>query len=272
MPQFLTEMDEAIVRAVARYRFMTAEDIGRLLYEPSSFSHVRARLKRLSGGDGKQGFLLYRFSQPDAKGGNPVRVYTLGTEGRVLLGLDTGKSRAVEPRVVGFYHLFHNLTVTRVLVAAAVWGRLQKAFELTAAQPSYELAGAAVIPDAWLLFTRRADNRRYPFLVEIDNGTVFAHTFKEQVGARLTFIESGEYERVFGIHAVKVVYLTTGSQTRLANLRGWVEEVLRETEMEDWGPVFKLALLDPETIYNLQLFTERLFQQPFKKTPVSLFD
>src|SRR5690349_4309701 len=100
----------------------------------------------------------------------PTRIYTLGTAGREYgekaLGLTIDwHFRPDRARFTGFHHLQHNLALTRVLVAAARFGKVQDRFRLTQMRTGYELAreqklrALPAIPDAWLEFERTQDGK-----------------------------------------------------------------------------------------------------------------
>lgn len=278
----LTKMDEQILAAMHRYRYMTAEDVAYALFTPGALSNVRAALARLSGGDFAEGQYLYRFLLPDTKKGNPRRVYTLGRRGRTyakhVLGLPTDWYFNPErTEYAGFLHLQHSLALTKVLIAAQRWSGKQDEYTLAEARTSYELSrlrdlkeAALSIPDCWLLFTR--EGKKHPLLLEIDLGTEHTLKFKQHIAARIEFVQSGKYEAVFGVPAVMIAYLAIADISRRKIMAKWAEEVCKELNLAQWGKIFKFGVIDPSEIYNLMLFTQNIWQQPYRENPVPLFD
>jgi len=279
-PHLLTQTDEAILRACAAYRYMTAEDVGNMFYRQGAFTHARALLRRLSGEqDFAEGEMLYRFRLPDAKPGNRTRIYTLGTAGRAyveeVLGMPVaGTVRPEKARALGYYHLQHSLALTRVLVATGKWCREEGTHELSSVRTSYELSqlrqiqDLPAIPDAWLLITRLSDSKRFPLLLEIDNGTEYRDKFKAHVKARLTFLESEQYREVFGLPAVTVVYLTLGGKDRRDHLKTWTEEVLKTGQSGVWRdlPVCQLPCsgnLHPAAVSGASVGAARIAPNSF---------
>ena len=277
MGGLLTRADEAILRAMHRYRFMTVEDVTFLLFSPGALTYVRALLKDLSGEDFETDRHLYRFRMPDTKRGNPHRVYTLGRRGRqygeAVLGLSVDWHFQPErSRLAGFHHLQHSLALTKVLVAAEKWSGQQGLYQLTETRTSYELSrlrqlkqAALAIPDAWLLFLK--GEGKHPVALEIDLGSENLAKFKQHIASRINFIQSGQYEEVFGTRAVLIVYLVIGDKEsaewlkeRAERLRQWTKETLRDMGLDNWIGIFKFASFPIEGIYKLELFTEFLFK------------
>lgn len=135
-----------------------------------------------------------------------------------------------------------------------------------------------MIPDAWLLFERLSDDAHFPILVEIDRGSEYQERFKTHVRARIEFIRSGDYARVFDTPAVLITYVTTGhappyAETRRKTMGAWTMEVLRELELNAWAGVFRFTAVTYDTLYEdaQALFTAPVWYRPDLPTPVPLF-
>jgi hypothetical protein len=105
--------------------------------------------------------------------------------------------------------------------------------------------GEAIVPDAWLHFAR-GEGQKFPVLLEIDRGTDYQERFKNHVRARIEFIRSGDYERVFGVPAVIIAYATTSevaayAETRRKTMCAWTMDVLAEAELKEWAGVFRFT-------------------------------
>jgi hypothetical protein len=93
--------------------------------------------------------------------------------------------------------------------------------------------------------------------MEVDMGTENVSKFKEHIGARIEFIQSGKYEEV-GVPAVRIAYLIVDSPpARRRALWNWTREVLKEMDLEDWGPIFWFARLDWFEIYYIVWLYDR---------------
>src|SRR5437660_688349 len=112
----LTPRIEEILRTISFHRFMTAQDVTRLLYSPASLTHVREILASLS--DAKY---LSRFQLPHTSRGNTEYVFVLSTRGREFLSsLGTQVAGYFRPYKVAHTtrsQITHDLVLTRFCVA-----------------------------------------------------------------------------------------------------------------------------------------------------------
>lgn len=187
----LTEPAERVLKAVHFFRYMTVQDVTRLLYSPGSLTTVRAMLTDMSGGqDYRTNQYLYRFPFPSPTTGNRERLCTLGSRGRDVLARELGLAaewyyRPDKVKHMGYSQMVHNLVLTRFLVAASSWGTRSLETRLARMRISYELARSPVsvtlmeegnkvrvpvIPDAWLECERLRDGEvtgRFPVLLVV---------------------------------------------------------------------------------------------------------
>jgi hypothetical protein len=293
-PLILSERDMAIVRAIAQYRFMRTEDVVCSLPQSPSLSQTRRVLSALAGGeDFCDRQILYRFPVPTLTKGTRPRVYAVGAKGWELLAQE-GYYRPYKHRRLSFGHLWHALTLTRVVCAAEYYCRTYQEYSLVQNKLSYELAREAptvtlqaeghtttvkVVPDALLCF-ERPDRSKYPILLEIDRGTEYQDRFKDHLRARLQLLFSGTFARVFQTPAVVVAYATAGQppgsrETRCATMQQWTEEVIAEMiqgkRQQEWLGIFRFCSL-PEDIYASAhaLFSAPVWDRLDSDSPVPL--
>jgi|SoiMethySBSTD1v2_1073268.scaffolds.fasta_scaffold190093_2 protein involved in plasmid replication-relaxation len=298
----LTSTEEEILRAVNELRFVTVEEILRLLFKKGSKTYVRKILRSLAGGqDGKMNEQLFRLRLP-AAGGNHLRIYTLGRAGaRFLRHSGVPVPFFYRPQSASYYsygYLMHQLTLTKFLVAMRVFVRDHPSYHLADTLTSYAMAGNAphitlvsedgkertvgVIPDCWVYVEYREseDNPQsvqgMPLWVELDHGTESRSRFQELVLNRLTLIRDKKYEEYFGTSSVRFCYLAFGRtrEARLSRLFAmvrWVEEVLSEKSLISWGRLFHFATIEPDLYESHALFTNAVWHKPFSHSAVSLF-
>jgi hypothetical protein len=293
-PLIITPRDERILRAIYQYRYMTALDVAYLLFQPSSFTHVREILSALAGGEdlGTHTYLC-RFGLPAV--GNAVRVFTLGAKGRRYLTEELGVPvswyfRPYKLKQLSTGHVLHSLILTRFLVAAQCWSRKQPDFTLFKMRLGYELGSTPgrvtllakgkpktvpVIPDAWLLFERVKNGNHIPILLEIDRGMEYQQRFKQHVRARIKYIEDGGYTRTFATQSATIAYATTGQtpayrERRREAMRLWTAEVLAELHMQNWAGVFRFASVEYQTLYDLTVFEKPVWFRPDSPAPMPL--
>jgi hypothetical protein len=285
MLQTITRSQEEILKAVYRYRYMTALDVTYLFYSPASLNHVRELLAYLSGKeDNARNQYLYRFPLPQFSSGPTDKVYTLGTQGRALL-MEMGMKidwyfKPTKVRHLSYGFVIHALTLTRFLVALHYFVKLNPGYQILQEITGYELERKGlkklktVIPDAWILLEGK--KHKTPILFEIDRGSAHKPQFKAHLKARIDYIESGAYSRDFEIEAVTVGYATTGQfpeyqLSRRKAMCRWTLELLRELEMEEWAGLFRFTNFDYKRIYLTPLFHEPVWFQPDQDKPQTLF-
>jgi len=132
----------------------------------------------------------------------------------------------------------------------------------------------AVIPDGWLLF-ESGDGEKFPILLEIDRGTEYQERFKQHLKARIEFIRSGVYARVFQTPAVVVAYVTTGQipeyrESRRTTMQRWTQELLAHLDLADWASRFRFASVEYDKLYTTPLFDAPMWYRPDDPTPVPL--
>jgi hypothetical protein len=242
----------------------------------------------LAGGeDLKTHSYLCRFGLPSV--GNAERIFTLGAKGRSFLaerGLPM--NWYFRPHKLPHFshrHLAHNLVLTRFLVALNVWMRKQTDFTLSKIRFGHELTGTPgrvtvsgktipVIPDAWILISRTRISNDIPLMLEIDRGMEFQKRFKEHIRARIQFISSGGYERMFGSRSVKIYYATTGQipeyrERRRVTMCLWTREVLEELRMQNWVDVFRFGSIEFAKLYDFTLFEKPVWHRADSSDPMT---
>jgi hypothetical protein len=281
-PFVLTHRFEEILKTIYFYRYMTAQDVARLLYSPTSLTHVREILASLASAE-----YLYRFQMPHVKTGNTEKIYTLGSRGREFLMTEVGLTvdwwfRPARVKHLSYGQVVHDLVLTRFCVAAAAWAAKQSNFNLLQTRTCYELAKTAgkVVPDAWLLFERLrggVHDTHFPVILEIDRGRENQGNFKRHLRARIEFIKrGGEYSKLFGHEAVAIAYAATSESeryrdTRLRAMRSWTNEVLKELGKTSWSPIFRFHSLNLIDIYQSDIFEASVWYRPDSALPLQLF-
>jgi hypothetical protein len=250
----ISKRHEELLHSIHQLRYVTALDMTRLFYTPTSINHVREMLSSLAGKkDYRERHYLYRFPLPNTRIGGTEKIYTLGSQGRAYLQTQ-GMSvdwhfRPYKVAGMTYQNCLHALTLTRFLVAAKVFVKTHPEWDLTTIRTEYELKkeiaeeqakqqaatvtlspanGKAeehviVIPDAWLQFHHTTSKKGswHPVLLEIDRATEQQKFFKRQIKARALFLAGGGYKKLFGTNKGVVAYATTGNQTRLNTMRVW---------------------------------------------------
>lgn len=137
----------------------------------------------------------------------------------------------------------------------------------------------AVIPDAWLLFERMrggVHDAWFPVLLEIDRGTQDQVKCRARLEARIEFIRSGAYKRLFGQEAVTIAYVTTGErgeyrETRRRVMCEWTKDILVKARREKWAPLFRFTSVCLEDIYESDVVEREGWYRPDQEGQVGLF-
>jgi hypothetical protein len=286
-PFVLTSRIEQILKAIYFYRYMSTLDVTVLFYSVASLPYVRKLLSKLAGGaDSKTNQYLYRFQLPHTKSGNTEKVYTLGSRG-LDWAREAGLSvdwffRPQKVKYLSYGQIIHNLTLTHFCVAATVWAAKQPHFRLIETRTCYEIAraGAAVVPDAWLLFETLKEGTHehyFPVLLEIDRGMEYQQKFKRHVQARIEYIKKGGmYSKLFGHEAVIIAYVTTGGLAEYREKRrrvmcDWTRQVLTGLGKEKWASVFRFASIVPEELYSSPIFDKPVWYRPDSDVSIPIF-
>src|SRR5215211_4565842 len=118
----LAAADEPILEALARYFYLTAEQLRRLLYGAGSLRYAQDRLKSLMDA----GYVL-GVERPPSRHGKAARIYTLHTPGRNVV-LEMGyvvppRYRPSEETTKSYRHWDHVVVAVDCLIAFELFSR-----------------------------------------------------------------------------------------------------------------------------------------------------
>jgi protein involved in plasmid replication-relaxation len=273
---------EKILVALAEFEYLTAEQITRLLYAPSSLSHVRKQLRSLVAG----GFVF-------ALGGKAVHLhllYTLSGVGRtyaVALGASPRKRfRKGEAQEKGHnpYFLKHTIAVIDVLISARLLANALANIELTRIITEQELKRKIYVdipekiciePDASLEFllteTWHEKPQTWKDFIHIEvyrNLPPQEWRFKQKIQGYVTYAASGQHEALFNTSALSLAVIA--APDRQATLKRWTEETLKQMDRTEEGDWFFFCSLDPAKATPEELFLSPVWENAFgtAKTPL----
>lgn len=280
----VTPAQDAILRALNRYHFLTAQQLCRLRYSEGSLTYVQSLFKTLTDLGYCQRLWLPRTDQH----GSSPSVYCLAIKGLNFLrseGLDVpSRSRRSEQVRRSLYFLDHTLALNDFLIAA----------ELLCCQlPDFELAGMlherdlkqhpfdvqvdgahhSVIPDAWLdlRVQKRFSLARVCLSVELDMGSESQSKWRRKVRSLLAFA-CGPYQTVFDTRCITFAVVTTAGEKRLADLLKWTEAELQLAGEAQNASLFLFAACRPAKVPPDDLFFRPCWYQPLSTNALALFD
>lgn len=239
----LQERDIDVIEAVYRYRVLSQAHIAALFF--GSKSTAQYRLEKLYDHQ----FLERKFLPVSLGEGRSPTLYVLDRRGAETLRTERGyddikwfrTSKELKPDF-----LAHSMALNELMVLVTLACR-KHGFTLKQWQTENEVkadydrvivqSGAGkhermpVVPDSF--FTIIAYERRFPFFVELDRGTMTLARFKDKVRAYLAYYRSGAYEKRYELRSIRLLtVVSTKSQSgggrRLQNLKATTETLTQE--------------------------------------------
>ena len=279
---------EKILLALAEFDYLTASQVTRLLYAPSSLTHVREMLKSLVDDS-----LVLALSSRLA---THPRVYTLTGKGRTyaaFLGMQNTKRIRTSEELDKAHNLFfmqHTLAVTDVLIAARLLSQtvpeiqltrlfseraLKRKIYVTLPEPALQGKGKTrhicIEPDASVDFaieeTWHQQLQVWQDFVHIEvyrNLPPLEWRFKQKVQGYVSYAQTGLHEELFQTTALSIAVFAATAQQK-AVLKRWTEEALRETPHE--GQRFFFTSIDTATATPAEMFLTPVWEQAFSSTP-----
>ncbi len=275
----VSEVDVAVLAAVGRFGYLTAAQLGRLLYPDCHDDHryARRRLARLA----EAGWLLRLSGLPSPRSGSAPQVYMVGRDGRALLGLEDYFRPAEEQhKVRNTWFMTHTLATIDVLVAAERLCRTQPV-AMPRVLTERQLRGnplrvsvhgdgqarsVAVIPDAWF---ELSVNGRKPvgIALELDQATEYQQRWRGKVAALAAWAE-GPYRQAFANPSLTIAVVTPDAARR-DRLRSWSAQELARIGQLELAEIFLFTDANPATAPEA-FFFGRVWWEPEATEPVSL--
>lgn len=270
--------EDAILKALSRYHYLTSQQLCRLLYKGGSLSYVQAKLKLLND----TGYCQKLFLPRGAQNGSAPSVYCLGSKGRAYLqscGILMPRLRASESLKHSLLFLSHTLECNSVVVAAEMLAKSSAQIELSRWEherslkcpPTYVQVGAgkrvAVVPDAWLDF-RLHGAEQLCIAVEVDRGTEGRKAWGRKIQALLAY-SHGPYQERFQTPSLTVAVVATPGDRRMWELLRWTEADLEGCPLE--ADLFRFTSLPP-TVEPHEFFLDKYWHKPFGPAAVSLIE
>src|SRR5215217_3785628 len=217
----LAASEQPILEAFARYFYLTAEQLRRLLYGQGSLRYAQDRLKSLM----EAGYLL-GVERPPSRHGKAARIYILHTPGRNLV-LQMGyvvppRYRPSEETTKSYRHWDHVVAAVDCLIAVELLTRAIPGVQLvrmlnerqlklprwtTTVRVPHRHPATGVVrtvsdrvqPDGFvdLHLRRGAETHQECYYLEADNGSEYQVKWREKVRALVAFA-GGAHRQTFG--------------------------------------------------------------------------
>lgn len=278
----ISTANDCILRALATYHYLTAEQVTRLLYARSSLTTAQTHLKALTD----RGYCLRRPLPLPIHAGSAAYVYLLGPKGRsyaARLGLDV-PARFRPSDIPHPSHLAHAIACSDIYLCAALLSRRVPSvtFErlvpervLRAQKERVQVDGVnrLVVPDGWLSLLAKRNGRRvrYPLVLEVDLHTERQMKWRAKVRGLLAWAD-GPYATLFGTQCGTVAVICPGSERRARTLSVWTATELTMLERQHDSARFLFTGENPAIIAPERLFLDAVWYQPFAPNPVPCID
>lgn len=282
-PPVITPPQEAILRALLTYFYLTSHQVCRLFYSPGSLTYVQTMLKRLTDA----GFCQRLFLPRPAQYGSAPSVFTLSR--RALNYLQSqdievpARYRPSEEREHSYLFLSHTLAINNTLISLHLLSRRYPQLVVDSMlhertlkhEPLYVQEGdgnkLAVIMDAWLDL-RLNGSQRMCLGLEIDLATEEQRKWRRKAFGLAQICSQGLYQERFATTSLTIAVLTSGER-RLSNLLRWTELALADLpDRDDAADLFHFTTLPLDDTTPEQLFCSPRWYRPFRHDPVALID
>jgi Replication-relaxation len=290
-PTRIGKPETRLLCALARYHRLTALQITRLLYRPTSLTTVQSRLKRMTD----QGLLGRDFPHGAQRAGSAPWIYFLERKGIAVvaeLGIDLPRYRR-EEGIKGFLFYDHTLLVNDILITFDLLVRdhaqiqletflHERALKLRPLQVEINVPESGggerplkvrLIPDAFVELRVQDPHEPYRLNLafEADRDSEDQTKWRRKIRSYLAALE-GTYQQQFGARSLTVAVITTGGDERVHQLVRWSENELRTRGKQDLSHLFQISTAPAswEQCDPAAFAGDARWWRPFDPTPAPL--
>jgi hypothetical protein len=288
----ITEVDEAILRALARFHYLTAAQASRLLYPDLSDDnrYMQRRLKKLVDAE----YVLRLRALPVPQYGQAPHVFTLGRRGRQYtattgVGVHSYFRPSEEKRVAqNSPFMTHRLATLDVMIAAVGLCRdrsvtcpqLLSERELKRGALHVDVPPGphsnpegpkrvAVIPDAWFQLSVGGSSP-VSIAVELDRSTEDQKVWRQKVAA-YAYWAGGPYQEAFETDNLTIAVVCP-SDARVSVLADWTMRELRSRKLEHLADIFLVTAASPVSCTPKQFFLDSVWRSVSQPTAICLLE
>lgn len=284
--------ESLILLSVMQFHCITALQLTKLLWQPSSLTWVQSMLRGLADA----GYLERdRIPTRQSRGPAPY-FYAITRKGmqhlRNLGGTIPARARPYRVSAWSYLHIAHMLAVNEVLIAAEQLTQTYPVVTLARVLHDVDLkrtpvrvplpdgSTQTVVPDGFLDFEVRIEaGYRLPICLEIDRATEGQTKFRQKVRALLAF-SRGPYQQAFRRQMLTIAVITTAGVERRDALLSWTETELDALHVsDDELDLFRFAAFpldwdvpEAQRPTPTTLYLEPVWRTPFSHELVSLLE
>lgn len=289
----ITEVDESILHALARFHYLTAAQASRLFYPTlrDENRYMQRRFKKLIDPE----YVLRLGCLPVPSRGSAPYVYTLARKGREYLkslGITVEdyyrpaeEQRAVENRPF----MLHRLATIDVLIAVERLcqdnshieclrmlterelkrGAVRVDVPAGPQSPSGSPRRVAVIPDAWFQVSI-AGGPPIAVAVEVDRGTEEQKVWREKIAAYSVWV-NGPYQKAFTSDNLTIA-VACPNERRRAVLMDWTMRELTSRNIAHFGQLFVFTATSPVEATPQRFYFGKVWHETGSAKPIGLLD
>jgi hypothetical protein len=288
----ITEADQSILHALARFHYLTAAQAIRLLYPNNNDPRARYTqklFKRLVDA----GYVLRLRALPMPKYGMAPHVFTLAKKGREYV---RGMGAAVGPyfrpseehrAAENSPFMLHRLATIDVMITAErlCWDvpqlscpqmlserELKRGAVRVEVPPSRQSntdgpRKVAVIPDAWFQLSLN-DGPPVSIALELDRATEDQKVWRGKVAAYAVWA-GGPYKAAFETDNLTIAVVCPNERRR-AELMDWTMRELKAREIEEYAQLFLFTATSPVEVSPARFFFGKVWRQADSSGVISL--
>ena len=289
----ITEVDEYILHALARFHYLTAAQASRLLYPQlrDENRYMQRRLKKLVDA----GCVLRLGCLPVPSTGSAPYVYTLARKGREHLkswGATVEEYyRPAEERRAASNRPFmlHRLATIDVLIALdrlcqqvpqvdCLQMLSERELKRTAVRvnvppgphsPTNSPRSVAVIPDAFFQVSV-ANGPAISIAVELDRGTEEQKVWRDKIAAYSVWVD-GPYQEAFDSDNLTIA-VACPNERRQAVLMDWTRRELQSRKIDHFAELFVFTSVSPVELTPQRFFFGKVWREGVSANPTNLLD
>jgi hypothetical protein len=279
-PITISKPEHQLLEAIARFGYISASQLTRLLYAETSKTFVQLKLEGLY-----HHAYVERIPVPPttARGGTSLPAYTLDRKGWDYLkglGLVEGKFKSAEAAKEPMF-LRHSLSSHDLLILTHSLAKSHPRIELARFETEAELKAhpvlvtaqgekTKVMPDGWVELHIDSEDQ-VCLALELDRNTIKRGAFTKKVAALIGYSQ-GMYQKEFGTESLTIAWVAAlGGERRLKEMIYWTEVTLSQIGASNKADMFRFAAFDPAASDPSNLVSPIWFR-PFGTQLLPLFE
>lgn len=246
-----------ILNILGRFRYLSAPQLCRLLYAPTSHAPIDRHLPIMT----RQGIITHIEKPRTGKGGKSLYIHTPTAKGWRRLGR--------KPKRVGEWndHMQHRMECNDLVILAHELTRRNRAYKCATYWTEQELKekpAGGVSPDGIVVLEN--STHHFPIVFEVDRGTEEREEWQDKFRALVDYSQFAYKVHIDSEYLTIAILLTKDDERRFLNLLAWCRQVV-PPRMQG---MFVFGFFRPDQVEPDDAFTSPIWISPRYSTPSSL--